>query len=80
MTLTKPPKTYKAAMSSVNAAEWLKAIDTEIAALQQYKTWEVVKIPANCRLKTGAFIFKEKYSGETINFKARLVAHGYRQI
>ena len=36
--INKTPKTYKAAMSSVNAAEWLKAIDTDIAALQQYKT------------------------------------------
>jgi hypothetical protein len=47
-------------MSSVNAAEWLKAIDTEIAALQQYKIWKEEKIPANCRLKTSAFILKEK--------------------
>ncbi len=36
--------TYKTTMSSVNAAEWLKAIDTEVDKLQQLKTWEAVKI------------------------------------
>ena len=40
------PHSYKAAMSSARAAEWSKAIDTEINELQRLKTWEAVKISA----------------------------------
>jgi hypothetical protein len=38
---------YKTAMSSARAAEWSKAIDTEINELQRQKTWEAVKISAH---------------------------------
>jgi hypothetical protein len=38
------PHTYKTAMSSVNAAEWSKAIDTEINELQGFKTWDRLNI------------------------------------
>jgi hypothetical protein len=43
----KIPHTYKTAMSSVKAAEWSKAIDTEINELQRQNTWEAVKISAH---------------------------------
>jgi len=38
---------YKTAMSSARAAEWSKAIDTEINELQRQKIWEAVKISAH---------------------------------
>ena len=38
------PHSYKTAMSIARAAEWSKAIDTEINELQRQKTWEAVKI------------------------------------
>ena len=74
------PKNYKAAMACPQAAEWRKAIDIEIDALTELQTWVVVDIPLKCHLKTGAFIFKEKFTGEHLKYKARLIAHGYRQI
>ena len=40
----KIPHTYKTAMSSVNEAEWSKAIDSEINELQRFKTWDRVNI------------------------------------
>ena len=40
----KIPHTYKTAMSSVNAAEWSKAIDIEFNELQRLKTWDRVNI------------------------------------
>ena len=74
------PKNYKAAKNSPQSKEWRAAIDAEIASLEGLKTWNVVDIPKKCHLKTGAFIFKKKYTGSEIKYKARLVAHGYRQI
>jgi hypothetical protein len=62
------------------AAEWRTAINIEIGALEKLHTWIVVDIPFKCHLKTGAFIFTVKYTGETLKYKARLIAHGYRQI
>ena len=38
------PHSYKTAMSSVNAAEWSKAIDIEFNELQRLKTWDRVNI------------------------------------
>ncbi len=40
----KIPHTYKTVMSSVNAAEWSKAIDIEFNELQRLKTWDRVDI------------------------------------
>ncbi len=37
------PHSHKTVMSSVKAADWSKAIDTEINKLQRQKTWEAVK-------------------------------------
>ncbi len=55
-------------------------IDAEIKALIELGTWEIVDIPPKVSLKTCAFIFKKKYTGDLVKYKARLVAHGYRQI
>jgi hypothetical protein len=74
------PKNYRAAMHSKQATEWQAAIDAEIKALLELGTWEVVDIPPKVSLKTCAFIFKKKYTGNLVKYKARLVAHGYRQI
>ena len=40
-------------------------------------------MPPGMKCKTGAFIFKRKYTGDTnicFKYKARLVAHGYTQL
>ena len=50
------PKNYTAAMSCPQSAEWRKAIDIELDALETLKTWEVVDIPTKCSLKTGALV------------------------
>jgi hypothetical protein len=55
-------------------------MDAEIKSLIDLETWEIVDIPKGCKLKTCAFIFKKKYTGTNIKYKARLVAHGYRQV
>jgi hypothetical protein len=44
----KIPHTYNTAMSSVNAAEWSKAIDIEFNELQRLKAWDRVDISPHC--------------------------------
>jgi hypothetical protein len=65
-------KNYKAAMTCPQKAEWETAIAAETASLDILKTWIIVDIPKNCHLKTGAFIFKKKYTSSEIKYKARL--------
>ena len=67
------PKNYRAAMHSKQATEWQAAIDAEIKALIELGTWEIVDIPPKVSLKTCAFIFKKKYTGDLVKYKARLV-------
>ncbi len=80
------PRTFKEAMKSPDSAEWRKAIHAEIKSLLELGTWEKVKksdMPPGKKCKTGAFIFKRKYTGDTnvrFKYKARLVAHGYTQL
>jgi hypothetical protein len=76
------PKNRKAAIQSNHHKEdWKAAMDAEIKSLIDLETWEIVDTPKGCKLKTYAFIFNKKYTGtNSIKYKPRLVAHGYRQV
>ena len=76
------PQTYKDALHSLQKKQWLDAVDAEMAQLDKLKTWKRCKRkprkkPISCR-----WVFKIKpptaLSSEPI-FKARLVAHGFKQ-
>ncbi|XP_019224817.1 PREDICTED: uncharacterized protein LOC109206448 [Nicotiana attenuata] len=61
--------------------KWIKAMQLEIAALEDNHTWTTIdlpqgKVPIGCK-----WMFKVKYraSGEVQRYKARLVAKGYSQ-
>lgn len=60
---------------------WVEAIQLEIAALEEKKTWTVVDLPPNKSPIGCKWIFKIKYkaSGEVERFKARLVVKGFSQ-
>ena len=70
------PKTYKEACLD---PQWVKAMQTEITALEDNCTWTIVpfphdKTPIGCK-----WVYKVKYhaSGAVERYKARLVAKGY---
>jgi len=76
------PKTYQKAMESEHAPQWQEAVTKEIKSLVRLGTWRIVDRPRKyVRYQTGAFIFKKKYTGlnNITIYKARLIAHGYRQ-
>ncbi len=74
-------KSLKEAQSSPDWQEWEKAIQIELAQLQQMRTWRLVEkspniIPlANKRV----FIKKRDITGQIVKHKARLVVKGCAQ-
>ena len=74
------PKTYKQAMQSNASCEWQKAVDKELKSISDNNVFSIVDRPPGVKLQTGRFLFKIKYTGQSTIYKARLIAHGYKQI
>ena len=76
------PKDFDKAIASEEGEHWQGAVDDEIKSLNKQETWIFVDKPKRwVKYITGAFIFKKKFVGLTklTKYKARLIAHGYRQ-
>ena len=73
------PKTYAEACKS---ASWIQAMKSEITALEDTGTWQIVDLPPNVKPIGCRWVYKIKYKsdGSIERFKARLVAKGYNQI
>ena len=74
------PSSYKEAMQSNDSCNWQLAIDKEIKSIADNKVFSVVDKPPNVKLQSGRFLFKIKYTGNGTVFKARLIAHGFKQV
>ncbi|VVA32593.1 Hypothetical predicted protein, partial [Prunus dulcis] len=72
------PSSYHLASFS---ADWTKAMDEEISALQMQGTWVLVPPPANTNIVGSKWIYKLKRhsDGSISRYKARLVAQGFSQ-
>ena len=75
------PKTFKQAMNSRNAMQWKCAMEEELEAINENKTWELSDLPMGRRAIGSRWVFKEKRdgNGRTVRYKARLVAQGFSQ-
>lgn len=73
------PKNYDQAKTN---AEWVKAMQQELAALESNNTWELTTLPEGKRAIGSKWIYKLKLTpdGNIERYKARLVARGYNQI
>jgi hypothetical protein len=75
------PKTYKQAMNSNNLHHWQEDINKELKSIADNKVFSVVPRPdGGVKLQSGGFLFKIKYTGNIAVYKARLIAHGFKQI
>ena len=72
------PRNVREAMLS---AEWKKAMNEEMEALEQSNTWEMVPLPVGKKTVGSRWVFTIKYhsDGSIARYKARLVAQGYTQ-
>ena len=78
------PQTYVQAMKSADSSQWKKAVDEEIASLNENDTFTYVKrsaLPAAVNIMDYRWLFRVKLnsSGGIERYKARLVAKGFTQ-
>ncbi|KAL0308766.1 UNVERIFIED_CONTAM: Retrovirus-related Pol polyprotein from transposon RE2 [Sesamum radiatum] len=61
---------------------WVAALNLELQALEQNRTWELTSLPPNKRTIGSIWVFKLKFNpdGSIDRYKGRLVAKGYNQI
>ncbi|CZS91993.1 uncharacterized protein RCO7_03767 [Rhynchosporium graminicola] len=76
------PKSYKEAINSPYKDYWLKAINKEIASLENHNTWKVVDSNTKTiKLLKTRWVYKIKeLESEYYEFKARFVAKGFEQL
>ena len=75
------PQTLQEALSSLEGADWLDAIVSEVTSLLEKGTFQVVDIPAHLTPVSTKWVFKRKVDafGNFLKYKARLVAKGFLQ-
>ncbi|CAH9054102.1 unnamed protein product [Cuscuta epithymum] len=75
---SKEPRSYNEAIQHV---EWKNAMQAEICALEENKTWILTSLPPGKKAIGCKWIYKVKYKsdGSIERYKARLVAKGYTQ-
>jgi len=73
------PKSFNEVVQDSN---WRAAMDTKLKALEQNKTWTLVKLPTNCSSIGYKWVYKLKHKGDGSikRYKARLVAKGFTQL
>ena len=75
------PETYKQAVYSPLAKEWLGGIREELDSLNKNNTWKLMPLPAGRKALKSKWVFatKEKNDG-SLRYKARLVIKGFMQV
>ena len=75
------PLTIKEAMATPYWKDFEKAMHIEFQSLIENDTWEYRDAPSGRAVLTGRWVFKIKKDrwGKILKFKARWVAHGYKQ-
>ena len=76
------PRSFREAMDSHRAEDWIVACREEYDSLIKNHTWELVELPAGRRALCTKWVFKIKRNqdGSIARFKARLTARGDRQV
>jgi hypothetical protein len=77
-----PPGNRSKMLKGKRVDEYIDAEERELWGLHQHGTFKVVCLPRNRRKITCTWVYDIKRNGENqiILFKARLVAHGFKQI
>lgn len=75
------PRNRNEALSAADREEWIKAMDEEMKAINENRTWTLTELPKDKRAIGCKWIFKRKKNKITglMKYKARLVAQGFSQ-
>ncbi len=71
------PFTYKEAMESDSAQDWVDACQYEMDTLDKLKVWHLEPLPEGSKAVKSKWVFKKKADGR---FRVRLVAKGFTQL
>ncbi len=71
------PFTYKEAMESDSAQDWVDTCQYEMDALDKLQVWHLEPLPKGRKAVKSKWVFKKKADGR---FRARLVAKGFTQL
>lgn len=76
------PKSFADAMNRPDSKHWWDALCTEIKAIIQNKTWDLVDLPPGKRTIPLKWVFRIKRDakGNFEKYKARIVVKGYSQV
>ena len=76
------PGSYKEAMASSAATEWMRAMEEEMKSHHENQTWDLIPRPPYSRVLGNRWLYKLKRhpDGSVARYKARLVVQGFRQI
>lgn len=80
-TVLPEPESYSEAMKSDQRNQWMEAMDCEIKALHENKTWDLEELPSGKRPISNKWVYRVKTNadGSVDKFKARLVIKGCSQ-
>jgi len=78
------PNNIAQALRGANKDQWIKAINTELNSLENHGIWGVIKprgLLTEVRPISSRMVLQERLGevGPVTRYKARLVAHGFRQ-
>ena len=76
------PKTVYEAKQGDDCDQWHRAMKDEVKALQDNKTWNLVRPPTDRDVIPGKWVYKVKLGpiGQVDKYKARYVAKGFKQV
>lgn len=76
------PQSLKEAQSQPNWLLWQKAINKELATLNNAETWKLTAPPPNANIVGSKWVFhaKKDANGNVVQYKARLVTQGFSQV
>ena len=75
------PRNYEEAMSDIDSAQWLEAMNSEIGSMYSNQVWTLVDPPEGISPIGCKWVFKRKIGkdGKVETFKVRLVVKEYTQ-
>jgi hypothetical protein len=76
------PRTVMEAVDSEDGNLWKRAMEEEMASLDNNEAWDLVELPIGRNPIGRKWVFKKKMNaeGKVERYKARLVAKGYSQV